>query len=155
MFNCTPRAAARLRWSAVSRLLNARLLVLVGVLFGSPTAEAVTSMQRADAFLRPVESGRLDALSETEFPYESREMCLRGSSYVLVFTRGPSPIDGGAAIGMGDLAPDEISVQIGLAESDQDGWAWKSFRVEDYTCFRFAAYNGRARVYELRVGVDW
>ena len=109
---------------------------------------ADASAQRATASLTPVESGRVDAGMEAE----SREMCLRQGLYVLAFELGA----GSSGVGMVTIAGefDPVAVVYKL-ESDQDRWAWNAFDVDDYTCFRLAAQNGRARVYLVRLGVNW
>ena len=118
--------------------------VVLAVVLGAAPAAA----QRATADLIAVDSGRVDA----GIGGDTREMCLRRSAYVLAFDRGPADDDGIAAVGTGDADP---VAAIVLSESDQDGWAWRAFAVGDDTCYRLVVFNGRARVYLLRVGVDW
>ena len=108
--------------------------------------------QRAEAFLRDVESGRVDALSNADV-VEERQMCLRAGMYVLAFARGPHSHLGYALIDQGD--PREATALLIVEPSHQDGHAWDTFSVSAPTCFQLAVVHGRARVYELRVGVDW
>lgn len=110
--------------------------------------------QRASANLLPVESGKIDTRSETEV--EKREMCLRAGLYVLAFIRGSGQGDGAAVVGTGNLNTEEIINGVMLSASDQDGWGWVFFNVlDDNTCLQLAAVHGRARVYQVRVRVDW
>ena len=109
---------------------------------------ADASAQRATASLTPVESGRIAAGSEADY----REMCLRQGLYVLAFQLGGGSWGAGVVGLAGESDPVAV---VSLSDSDQDRWAWKSFEVDDYTCFRLAAQNGRARVYLVRVGVNW
>ena len=121
-------------------------VVALAVVLGASTAAA----QRATANLTPVESGRVDASTDAE----TREMCLREGAYVLAFVRGADPDEGGALVAT--PTPYSVVASLTLREADQHGWAWRPFTVgPDYTCFQLGAVNGRARVYQLRVGVDW
>ena len=117
-------------------------IVLAIVLGAGPAAAG----QRATATLVPVESGRIDAGTETV----NRELCLRSGLFVLAFLRGTGP-------GMAHVRRDGDFVTLILrSDSDQDRWGWTSFSVDEQrTCFQLGALNGRARVYELRIGVDW
>ena len=108
--------------------------------------------QHAEAFLRDVESGRVDALSNADV-VEEREMCLRAGMYVLAFARGPHSHLGYALVDRGD--PKEATALIILEPSHQDGQAWDTFAVNATTCFQLAVVHGSARVYELRVAVTW
>ena len=120
----------------------------MAVVFGAAPAAA----QRGSASLIPVDSGRVD---NAETRPVDRKMCLRGSAYVLAFERGGGDGEGYATVKVG-APPDSREVAgMTLTPAHQTGWAWVSFVVSDYTCFVLSAVNGRARVYELRVGVDW
>ena len=128
--------------------------VVLALVLGTSSAAA----QKGTASLIPVDSGAVDSAG-TERPVD-REMCLRGSVYVLAFDRSEGDGEGYATVkyatvGLG-APPDSREVAgITLTPAHQHGWAWASFVVSDYTCFVLSAFNGRARVYELRVGVDW
>ena len=104
--------------------------------------------QQATASLRPVESGSIDAYSDSI----SRDMCLRNGLYILAFQRGTGEGMGVAAVGSSDAG---AVASVTLTGASQDRWAWNAFSVDDYTCFRIGATNGRARVYLVRVGVRW
>ena len=124
-------------------------LALALVVLGAPAGA-----QDAAADLRAVESGRLDAGRESEF----REMCLRGpSAYVLAFERGTDSGEGIAAVqapSANEILGEPVAVVV-LSASGQDRWSWRPFIVHDYTCFALFVQNGRARVYQLQVGMRW
>lgn len=131
-----------------------RLTILAAVGTIAATAGAGTcSAQEAVARLIPVESGRIDAGSEVA----GREMCLRPSLYVLAFERHTGTAEGYATVVAYETATRRREEIVGMTSTpaDQDRWSWRSFTITDYTCLRIAAHNGRARVYQLRVGIDW
>ena len=128
-----------------------RIVALVAALAAGFLIEPARA-QHAEAFLRSVESGRVDALSNADV-VEEREMCLRAGMYVLAFDRGPHSHLGYALVDQGD--PNEATALIIIEPSHQDGSAWDAFAVKATTCFQLAVVHGRARVYELRVGVAW
>ena len=123
--------------------------VLVAGLFVEPTWA-----QQVRVRLVPVHAGVIDALSDAAI---SREMCLRGGTYVLAVARGQLSGNGVVIIATGTLEKaDETIAGTFVAESDQAQHTWQSFRVTNTrTCMYLTAVNARARVYELRVGVDW
>lgn len=108
--------------------------------------------QQAASTLRAVESGTIDALRETGTIRKEREVCLREGLYVLAFALEPGHDHGRAIVGLG---PGKVAADVQVSASHQDGWAWDSFEVDVYTCYRFIAVLGRARVYEVRVKVAW
>lgn len=127
-----------------------RFVVVVVAVVVAGFLPAPAGAQQADAVLVPVESGRLDALSAAEV-IEEREMCLRDGMYVLAFSRGPHGHPGFALV-----EHDGTRVaSVALRASDQEGMGWGAFSVEGSTCPNLVTFHGRARVYELRVTVDW
>lgn len=145
---------------ASSRFVVTVAAVLVSGLFVDPAWA-----QNAVARLDTVASGRIDNPSETD--WEEREMCLDAGMYVFAFARGSSNANGLAIVGFGvhlvggqphfEEVPDqEIGEIITISDSHQRGWGWLTFSVsEDNTCLPLAAVHGRARVYQIAVGIDW
>ena len=78
-------------------------------------------------------------------------MCLYDGMYVLAFSRGPHGHPGFAQVEH-DGGP---VASVALRVSDQAGMGWGAFSVEGFTCMQLVTFHGRARVYELRVGVAW
>lgn len=141
------------RWPPASASRGIAVVVLA-LAIGTSSAAA----QRGTASLIPVDSGRVDNTG-TERPVD-REMCLRESVYVLAFDRGDGDGEGYATVkyttvGLGAPPDSREAAGMTLTPAHQHGWTWASFVVSDYTCFVLSALNGRARVFELRVGVDW
>lgn len=130
--------------------MRLRIAVVVAVVASSLLGSA--NAQQATAYLLDVESGRIDAAHDTE----RREMCLRAGLYVLASARGR--LNGNGVVILYTGTPDQIEETVlgaVLRESDQSSWSWKSFDVDGRTCFHIGASNARARVYEVRIGVDW
>ena len=128
--------------------------VVVAVVVAAGSFPNPVHAQEVSVRLVPVHPGRIDALSEDVI---SREMCLRGGTYVLAVARGPLSGNGVAIIATGTLEQAEETVAgTFIRESDQTQHTWQSFRVtENRACMYLTALNARARVYELRVGVAW
>ena len=83
---------------------------------------------------------------------EERELCLPGGMYVLAFARGVHPHSGYAMVEHEDYE----GATVVLFEPLEERNGWDVFSVEDEgTCFQLVVFHGRARVYELRVGVAW
>lgn len=127
-------------------------LLVVGVFFMLAFSGAAGA-QSATASLTPVESGRIDAGSGAGYQY--RAMCLRQGLYVLAFRLGEGSWAGSGMVVADESEPTDPAATVFKFESEQDRWGWNSFEVDNYTCFRLGAQNGRARVYMVRVGVNW
>ena len=126
-------------------------LVVVAAVVVACFLPAPVWAQQADAVLVPVESGRLDALTAADV-VEERELCLPGGMYVLAFARGRYPHSGYALV----EHEEHEGATVALFSTLDEQMGWDTFSVEDGgTCFQFVVFHGRARVYELRVGVAW
>ena len=113
-----------------------------------PVAEAV-------ARLGPVQAGALDALTGDEV----RDLCLNAGQYVLAFERAPGPESGIASV-EDPLDPSSTALPVDsafvyLSTDSQYESGWDTFTVEEATCLELTVIYGRARVYELYVGVKW
>ena len=138
-----------------------RFVVVAALALAASSIEPTwAQQQRVEMTWHPVESGRIDtpSIPSTDGVSEEHEMCLREGLYVLVFARHSGRYSGLAFVGTGPgrapIAMD-MAARIVVSRSHQDGWAWDSFEVDDDTCFRFFVSFGSARVYQLRVGIDW
>ena len=145
--------------------MRAGLVAVVAVAFVAPAAA-----QEASAELRLIEAAAVDAASDEQ----QAEVCLDGGQYVLAF-RLRMPVSSGSGrarfvastpLNTVDQQLTEEQVEfwnnrlrtfadISVAATDERRWTWQSFFVADPECFRVEVTNGRARLYAVRVGVDW
>lgn len=133
--------------------------------------------QQAAASLERVEAGDVDAPAEcgTELCRESRRVCLNTGAFVLAFKANTDIRMASAALtteqaesedvedqGSGETPgwkffgwyPGAALVSEVLAHPDH-GWGWEALVVDEPQCYFVTARAGRARLYELRVGVSW
>jgi len=157
------------------------VVLALAVVLGAVPAAA----QRATAGLRAVESGRIDAGNDPKgsemclrpgsyvLAFERAAGNRVGAAYV-----SPSAVPAAETreqareparpLTQRELARQRVEAVIErnrrrarvasvlIQPADQDRWGWVSFNVwGQIECFRLSASNGRARVYDLRVGVVW
>ena len=122
---------------------------LAGVVVMLALAAPPAGAQPATADLRPVESGELSAGDDPR----AREMCLEGGAYVLAFQRVAAALGGVVVFEPGD-EPFRVA-GIEVSDRDEAGWSWVVFAIDGPDCYGLTVQGGRARVYSLRVGVDW
>lgn len=146
------------RWSGVA----------VAVLAVAVVPEAA-AQPRATAFLRPVETARLELNGAADVINSDRaDVCLDASAYIIAVRIEPGYV-GTVWVGRPDDEDNVEDAWVFIDRRDGRRWGWQVFESQaDGTCFSLVATVSnppqgealarpalRAQVYSVRVAVDW
>ena len=110
--------------------------------------------QDATASLRRIPQADIDAEGcEDGDCTNMQTVCLNSSADVLVAEPHPNVSEGVLAAVTWDNDEGSSGVIVSVLATAE--WVWKPFIVNEPQCYQLSVLGGRARIYEMTMGVEW